>query len=215
MDPKALDKAANRLRLARKAIADMEAAENYQEFSDNWYVFLSSWKNVYTVLEQGAKTSAQSRQWFGGKETFRKGDELLQYLFEARNADEHGLGSSTKMQPGSHIIGMTESGHSRNMVISFQGFENNTVIGAGKAAAVFIGDLPPDLRVRPLDKMPVLSHHRPTTIFLADVIARGPRTLRPPQIHLGQRLMDRSPLSAAKLAVAYADGLITEASGLA
>ncbi|MEQ1883291.1 MAG: hypothetical protein ABL878_20240, partial [Burkholderiales bacterium] len=91
MDGKALTKARRRLNVARTAAAALDQAPDFDAFSEQWYVFLHAAKGVYTTLEQGAKTSAQSRQWFAGKNAARKNDSLLRYVSEARNDDEHGI----------------------------------------------------------------------------------------------------------------------------
>lgn len=91
MDLKGVTKAEARLRLARTHASALRACKSHDEFTDTWYQFLVTYKNVYTALEQAAKGSAQSRQWFGGKKNERRDDPLLQYLFQARDADEHGI----------------------------------------------------------------------------------------------------------------------------
>jgi hypothetical protein len=117
MDSKAITKARSRLRVSEKALNELAECNDYQTFSDTWYTFLVAWKNIYTALEQGSKASAQSRQWFGAKKQARKGDKLLQYLFEARNDDEHGLNDSTALDPGGLAIGVSKPGYSRSMHI--------------------------------------------------------------------------------------------------
>jgi cytochrome P450 len=91
MNPLAVTKARSRLRAAKRAVETLSACEDYDTFADTWYTFLVAAKSIYTVLEQGAKTSAQSRQWFGAKSTERRKDPLLQYLYQARDDDEHGV----------------------------------------------------------------------------------------------------------------------------
>ena len=67
------------------------SATNYADFEAAWTDFLVSTNAIYTILEVGAKGSPQSRQWFGRKKIERRNDPLLQYLHQARNADEHGM----------------------------------------------------------------------------------------------------------------------------
>ncbi len=213
MDDKALDKARSRLRVAKKALLELEASETFQEFADNWYVFLGSAKNIYTVLEQGAKCSAQSKQWFGAKKRVRKQDQLLQYLYEARNDDEHGLGSSIALQPERRAIGIAEPGYSNTMILNGGPFKDVLVSG-GSTAFVSEGPLPVDIRATPLDGKPVLERRTPATAILIEVKARGNRIYNPPTTHLGDDLTDVSPISVAKLAIDYLEGLIAEASSL-
>lgn len=193
MDAKAITKAKSRLRVAGKALAELSLCKEYQEFSDTWYTFLGAAKNVYTVLEQGAKASAQSRQWFGGVKQFRKDDELLQYLFEARNDDEHGLECSTEHVPGSLAIGVSKPGGSNTMVF-------NGTFGPGGS-----------MNVTSLDGKSVLIEKTLPHARLIAVNARGGRTYNPPTSHKGQPVSDRSPSNVAALGLAYLTELVTDA----
>jgi hypothetical protein len=94
MKSQAIEKARRRLRVASGALDQLRSAASSDEFDDAWFVFLTSWKGIYTVLELGAMDSAQSRRWFGEKKTELKRTNYLQYLFVARNDEEHGLGQA-------------------------------------------------------------------------------------------------------------------------
>jgi len=215
MDRKALDKARHRLRLASKAAADLQSCATFDEFSGQWYFFLVSAKSVYTVLEQGVKLSPQSMQWFGGKQKDRRGDPLLQYLYEARNADEHGLGSSVDLQPEKHEIAVAAPGYSNTVRLDGGPF-SNVVVSGTQTAVVFEGEgHPTGFRVTPLDGKPVLVRRTPASAILVDVVARGNRRYPPPKSHLGEAVSDTSPIGVAKLAISYLEGLLAEASALA
>lgn len=214
MDRRAVEKAESRLRIAQKALAGLEESQNYRDFADQWHVFLTSAKGVYTVLEQGAKVSPQSRQWFVAKKTIRKNDPLLQYIFEARNDDEHGLGTSVNLQPERHEIGMAGEGCSSSIRLDGGPFQNVHISG-GHTALVIEGAPPPGLRVTSLDNKPILSRHKPAAPILVEITARGNRKYAPPTSHLGHQLGDTSPLHVAKVAVDYLSGLVKEAAGLA
>lgn len=205
MDSRAIKKAESRLRIAKKAVADLESSKTYGDFSDHWYIFLTSAKNVYTVLEQGSKVSPQSRQWFGAKANIRKNDPLLQYLYEARNDDEHGLGSSIEVQSSNtYEIGASAPGFSNAMRLDGQiggiHFRDVTVSNFG-TAIVSNSPPPPSLRITALDNKPVLVRRTPDTTILAEVTARGNRKYPPPDSHMGKPLKDMSPVSVAKLAI--------------
>lgn len=115
MDARAIAKARSRLRVAEKAVQELAGYnadfdtflddperfnDDIERFRELWYIFLAAAKNVWTVLEQGSKASPQSKQWFGGKKNVRRADPLLQYMFEARNDDEHGLQFMGEHVPG-------------------------------------------------------------------------------------------------------------------
>ena len=193
MDVKAIIKAKSRLRVAEKALAELAASQRYEEFSDTWYTFLVATKNVYTVLEQGSKVTPQSRQWFASVRQARKDDELLQYLFEARNDDEHGLENSTEHVPGRLAIGVAREGYSTSVRL-------NGTIGPGGS-----------LNVESLDGKPVLIEQTLPHARLVSVQARGNRTINPPLSHLGVRLRDTSPLAVATLSLTYLTALVNDA----
>ncbi|WP_156464972.1 hypothetical protein [Mesorhizobium sp. Root552] len=214
MDSRAIEKAKSRLRVAKKALANLRTSETFRDFSDNWYVFLTSAKNIYTVLDQGAKTSPQSRQWFGAKKQIRKDDPLLQYLYEARNDDEHGLGSSVSLKAEKHEIGVSLPGYSNSIVLNGGPFRNVRISGFG-TAVVFEGVSPPrDLKVTSLDGKPILARRTPATTVLAEIAARGDRKYSPPTSHLGKEIPDASPTGVADMAISYLEGLLKEAERL-
>lgn len=196
MDPRAIAKAHQRLRLATKQLAAAEAAHSYDDFSDAWYLFLIAAKNVYTCLEQGAKVSPQSRQWFGAKKNERKNDPLLQYLFQARDDDEHGLGDVTKLNPASVAVGKRAPGYSSHIALS---------ISTDSAGSATIHEL------QSLDGLPVLIEPTQAHAVLLPVTARANVTYPPPEKHLGVRLSDGLPLTVGKLGIAYLEALVAEA----
>jgi hypothetical protein len=197
MDKTAITKARDRLRVAKSAVECLEKCTNYQSFCDNWYVFLVSTKNIYTTMEQGAKTSPQSRQWYGGKKTIRRNDELLQYIFQARDDAEHGLTHVTEHVPGSLAIGVAKAGYSNATTI-------NGTIGEGGT-----------LRIHSNDGKPVLIEQILPHARLATVHGRGNIPYRPPTMHLNKPLESNLPLPVAKLSISYFETLISEADGLA
>lgn len=196
MDKKAIEKAESRFRVASKAASELGAAKSFQDFTDSWYSFLHASKGIYTVLEQGAKASAQSRQWFGAKARERKADELLQYVYEARNDDEHGLEPITALKRGGLAIGVAKPGFSSSMVF-------NGTLGPGGS-----------LNVEALDGKPVLIEHIPDSFVLGDIAPRGRPKMAPPKTHLGEPLPSQAPSAVAETTLRYMRGLVDEASRL-
>jgi len=91
MNPHALVQARQRLARANAALAELEAATNYDEAEIAWTDFLLAASTIYSKLEQGAKVSGKSQAWFGRQKKRRRDDHLLRYLHFARNSDEHGI----------------------------------------------------------------------------------------------------------------------------
>jgi hypothetical protein len=192
MKKAAVEKARSRLRIAEKATENIQECVSYQEFTDVWYTFLTASKSIWTVLEVGAKDDPESRQWFALKSKQRRADELLTYLFEARNDDEHGIAPVTALKPGYLSIGKVEPGFSNSVFIS--------------------GSFETELIVRSLDGKPVLIEEQPNTAKLAVINPRGRPPMDPPTTHLGEPLPDDSPLTVATLALNYLTKLIEEAA---
>lgn len=195
MNPLAVTKARSRVRVAKGAVDSLATCKDYDTFTDLWFTFLTAAKSVYTSLEQGAKTSAQSRQWFGAKSTERRNDPLIQYIYQARNDDEHGLLAGAERVDGRLAIGVAKPGFSNSMVF------NSTSDGA--------------INVASLDGKPVLIEHTLPHIRLIRVHDRGGNPYDPPENHKGSILTDKSPLAIAGLMVAYLESLVSEAAVLA
>jgi hypothetical protein len=193
MNPNAIDKAQSRLRTAARALADLEQATDYRTFFDHWYVFLTGWKGVYTVLEQGAKQSAQSRQWFGAKKAERRADPLLQYLFEARNDEEHGLEPSIVPALGRMRVELPDVGVEGRQI----SVEANPLTGEMRAFRPDGGPLS------------ISQSHGPGPA-LRPVKGRGGRMYGPPIVHLGQRI-DLAPLEVARAGLRYVEALVNDA----
>ena len=191
MDSKAVAKAHGRLRVATQQLENAAKAEWFEEFADSWYLFLVAAKNVYTTLEQGAKASAQSRQWFGARKNERKSDPLLQYLFQARDDDEHGLAHVLKLEPGHWRLG-AEGG----MIVD--------------RAVIEYGELV-EFKGRSKTGVPITYQETPPHPKLAAVTGRGNVTYHPPTEHKGQPLNDTLPLAVGRLGLAYLSDLIQDA----
>jgi hypothetical protein len=70
--------------------------DHFNEFQNAWSSLLLSIGRIYTKLEQGSKSSPKSRAWWARKLYERRHDELLCYLWHARNAEEHTLREATE-----------------------------------------------------------------------------------------------------------------------
>lgn len=199
MDPKALIKAQSRLRIAQKTLTEIADSQSYEEFTDLWYTFLVAAKNVYTTLEQGAKVSAQSRQWFGAKKNERRQDPLLQYMFQARDDAEHGIEAVTELVEGNLFIGITSDGPTNGPVIrTMEMREDGTVFIDGVQRD-------PSAAIR----------ETPSTAKLVPVVGRGHIVYPPPSHHLGKQLEDQGPFHVAKLTLDYLQTLVAEAESRA
>jgi hypothetical protein len=194
MDQRAIVKCESRLRNCRKHLEELYLAKNYEEFSDVWYNFLTSAKNIYTILEQGAKTRPDSIKWHKNISDDRRADELLKYIYEARNDEEHGLSEVLSVQPPQTLIGIAQPGFSDSIRID--------------------GSSETGFRITNLGTGPVLSDFRPERGKLNSVTNRKGAQISPPTVHLGQPIPEVTPEAVAGLALEYLEKLVAEATAL-
>jgi hypothetical protein len=210
MDPKALKKAQLRLGVATENAEALKAATTMQKFDEKWYIFLHAAKGVYTTLKEGAKASPQSRQWFGQANEFRKNDELLRYIWEARNDDEHGIEEQTERVPPSLLLGISENGSSRFMQDQYGNILGNVSVSAYQLR----GPIPKASKMpvlTALDGKPVRSSYQPDRVVLRPVLDRSNVQYNPPKTHLGVPLKTDTALEVAELTVKYLRRLVGEA----
>lgn len=202
MDTKAIAKCEIRLAAAAKAVGDLREWTTFQDFDVAWFSFLSSWKAVYTALEQGVKGHQRSTQWFGLRNKARRADELLQYLYQARNDDTHGLEEQSRKTPAASGIGRPID-PSRPVAI--------------KNMIVTIGNGVTHVRADRADNLDLAPFHIPAQAALLPVRDRDKangRVYQPPTMHLGQPLADTSPLAVAELGLAYVRDMVEDAKSL-
>ena len=121
------------------------------------------------MLELGAKGIPKSTEWLNAKVQIQKNDPLLKYMYEARNDDEHGLGSAVSLIPELHEIGVASPGFSNSIRLENGPFFNVVISGCGTAAAFSGGPSPAGLRVTSLDGKPVQVRRTPATTVLVAV----------------------------------------------
>lgn len=194
---KAVEKAKRRLNLAGTTLAELDACNNYDQFDlfeQKWYVFLSATKAIYTILEQGAKEDAGRRQWFGGIANQRRQDPLLQYMFQARNDNEHGIDLVADRVDGIWGVGMPSDidcwiefklGEKVNGVHAIEDFKSSH--GGFVTSA-------------------------PGAIILTKVVGRDKKVYLPPTEHKGLPLADCSPIGVANATFDFLSNVMAEAS---
>lgn len=183
----AADARLHRVREARKLFESGRLSR--VELRTAWAHFLLAANGVYSKLQQGAKGSSQSEQWFAQKLAERKADPLLQYIHQARNAEEHSVEGSD----AEHGIRITPAN------------KWTTVLSDGS-------DGKPIRISTPSGKKPSGKLHAPG-IHLRPVTNRGV-SYNPPTLHLGIPLPERSILGVVSCAERYLTEMIAEAKSL-
>jgi hypothetical protein len=189
MRPQAISKARARFTRAEEALAKIQQSDGFRHFEAAWTDFLLASNAIYTSLEQGAKSSPQSRQWFGRKKIERREDPVLQYVHQARNADEHGLDRvySERREELAEISGPA-------VTVELEAPDGRTVakdLPAGRNTVY----------LRSVRLVPVTD-------------TRFGTTYQPPLEHLGKTLTHAHPSAIARLVLDYQAILIDEAEKL-
>lgn len=199
MDPYAIDKATVRLNTAKAAWQDLESCTSFERFEGLWHTFLVSSNGVYTILEKGAKALPRSRQWFGGKKNERRRDQLLQYLAQARDDDEHGLGRVIE-QDRSVVKFLVD-------LPQYKGpLQVRATCNPGEAGEIDITSVGGKI---------IPSEHKFPYVRLIRVHDRGGKPYDPPNEHLGVVIAGGDqPDTVARLAISYLIGLVADASKL-
>ena len=177
--------ASNSMR-ALRTVTDGDEA--YVIYSD----FLTAWVKIFTVLEKGSKTSAQSRQWFGKKKRDRRELGILQYFYQARNDDTHGLEPVIHITRGTAIFPVKEG-------------EEYTVL-EGRQIGLSLIDKDGN-RVIP-------DRHTHCNITPSTVTTRDGTKLHPPISYKGEPIKDISIFGLTRIALDYSEEMIKEAVGL-
>ena len=91
MDTKAIQKAHRRLEMSTFQLERVGATTTYEDFEREWYFFLVAAKSIFGILEKGSLSAPESKA--SNRKEFRRLMEipLVEYFFEARNDDEHGI----------------------------------------------------------------------------------------------------------------------------
>jgi len=100
MNRKAVEAARIEFNRAWDSVHALTAATEHDQIQTHWAAFLSAAARMFNKLRAGAKAPPQSKQWYDSKVRQRQDDQLLCYIWHARNVDEHGLEFVTRKQPG-------------------------------------------------------------------------------------------------------------------
>jgi hypothetical protein len=186
----AVEKAKGRLQKAKDCIARIKQSKNYVDYESAWIDLVIALNTVHCALEQGAKSSPQSCQWYGGKKKVRTKDPLLNYLHQARNADEHGIEPIAEHRAKRVAIRPTGVTHIKSLELKD-------------------GKLHLDTEGDPL-AIKLITH-----VVLIPVFDRRFNTrFDPPTSHLGVQLPNSTPLTVGRAGIAYHEALIAEAEKL-
>jgi hypothetical protein len=95
MDPVGFARAKAFCSRARQSLDEMNnaiGARNLDRAVERWGDFLSQVQRILNMLDAATRSHPASRGWYGKLHSWRcKDGEVLQYVWKARDADEHGI----------------------------------------------------------------------------------------------------------------------------
>lgn len=205
MKKETIKKCNDRIRRCNKAIDQLRDAKNIEDAEDAWWAFLVAAKGLWVQLKKGASNNQKAMTWLGTKVKFRKSDPLLNYLFHARDSDEHtvefsskGLSGGLKISSGAPILTMQRQGD----VIRLVGVSPEE----GKSIEDYID--PNTGAIKGLQFFPI-------TIRLLEATARDGTVYPSPKSHLGNTIDPNDAVQCAALALKWYEALISEAETFA
>jgi len=165
-----------------EAIGDPPTRQNGATFKKAWSDFLVYANRVYGKLEQGAK-KGPGATWFDAVKKERLEDPVLDYIHEARNADDHGI---------EEVASAGQTSQTAHLLRDGKTFSARFTMQDG-----FVGGSP-DLRI---DK----------SFALMPVRAGRKGVLQVPHMHLGNYVQTATPLILAELMISRLEMVIEEA----
>ena len=186
---------------AREQVEAMRASrtngKGYDAFRKAWRYFLTSYYVTFQKLRAGADGNAASEAWCRALVNFCKGDELLNYLHQARNHSDHGLGMSAPLDPPR-----------LEQVRDF-----NARVAPDRIGKELMINLVGTKGQKPLARLKVTMPKSARLVAVTD--ERSGKVYSSPTMHLGQRLKSMSIMDAADLALDFVESKVEEAAAMA
>jgi len=170
----------NELAWAREALLRMQSAADMVGYEKSWKDFLHYLDRAWNKLEKGLHADGGAQRHLREVNRWRKEDDLLRYLVQARNTDEHTIQAIVVNRSGGlTITGGPGGGRIHKGIFNGSGHVDNLV---------YDGDL--EIKFHP-DRLEVIS-----------VTSRGV-TYSPPENHMGSPVKSRLPHELAQMALEY------------
>lgn len=177
------------MRGANRALDQMRAARNFEEFEDAWQDFLGCLEKSWTKTERACQAFHNRFQpWQGRFKKRRKDDPLLRYLKHARNADEHTLQEIVEHHPGYRTI---NPAYGNSLYIEHMELRDGQIVSYSGDKPLIVRDYPARLELRRFQDSGAL--------------------YEPPAYHLGRRLQQRDPISVAESGLRFYTRFVEQA----
>jgi hypothetical protein len=207
-DPRVIPKCYDRMDKAKEALFRCRSATTAVEFSSYWASFLIHTGGVLNALDTGANATPQARQWYAGVKRAGRNDELVSYMHQARNSEEHGPDAATTAARPFPSIG------AKNPKTGHIDWNMGTDWGSGRTGPD--GSIEYDYRPPESGSTIVIGLNAGGQPALRPVTDhRYQKTFRPPTSHLGKPLEDSHPLRVGDLYLIYLESLVKQAETMA
>lgn len=172
---------------AKRNLERMKNASSLEEMNEYWTNLLNNFEKAWVKVERHCQPFRQKFEpWQGRYNRLRKDDELLRYVKQARDADNHSIQETTKIIPGSTT---------GNFVNPLRGYIKEITIINGKVV-YYEGD-------------PMIIKTKPTQPEVQMVHNSG-RDYPPPSKHLNSEVESLHPVYIAQLALQFYERYINE-----
>lgn len=197
----AVPKCQDRLSKAKRALYECRNATAFERFQSRWSEFLIHSGSVLNALEAGSNHTAQGRQWYGKIKRACRQDELVRYLHQARNAEEHDIEGTSNLKPGGISLKLPQGSsiHIHQLVLD-ESFYRDPEAAIRQGVTVTKGSL--------------LIEKRGGKAVLRPVTYRGV-TFEPPSTHKGAQLAADDPITIGGLYIEFLEDLVRKATHLA
>jgi hypothetical protein len=185
MKQNAFERAEHELVQAKAKSDAMSKARTIFEVRDLWSEFLTCSQRFFSRIAAGSES--KDAVWHNVVRSARRKDPLLQYLEQARHADEHGIARIAEGKIGKLEIGGPGS-------------------GSGYVKSVMILN---DTLVVENDSAVTVAFERPG-IILNEVVNRGVSYAVPTE-HEGKPIEEATPFRLAALGIAYMESVLAGA----
>ena len=189
-----VEKARARLEESFRNLELLRDTNTFAQFEVRWFALLVAMHSAFEILTRSAKGNNKSYRWASQLISDRKRDPLLQYLWQARNANEHGIEHVVRQVSGGFAIPMPASGalHIESLVVEDGRIKEFKGHGFGAPVSVEV---------------------YPDQIILVPVTNQGIE-FPVPQTHLGKSLKTKTPTGIALAGLEYLTAKFAEAEAL-
>ena len=208
-DKSQLPKCYDRLNKAKESLFYCRSADSFDAFVSSWADFLMYCGAVIHAVEGGAQGTPQGRQWYGGIRKRDRSDELLMYMLQARNEEEHGRNKvmGENVMPGIGVVNPITQ-----MLEPMGGVDYTSGELQEDGTFKYRRNLDDWERTK---RWKIGIGHVPTGPVLVPV--RDSKFLKvfpPPSNHKGKPLRANTPVALAEVYVSYLKDLIDEAAAI-